>query len=164
MNNDRCSVENIAFSSLPYEQLPDFGIYLDQMLSIVNEALSPVLSEPITSPMINNYIKHKALPSAIKKRYYRDHVCKLLIIGILKTVFSVQQIAKLLSIIDQADCLDSAYARFCSQFETALNGGLETFVGSDFSAGECSASDLLCAMARTAAYRMNAEAALKKFE
>ena len=36
-----------------YAELPNFGLYLEQALGVINDALSPVISEPITKPMMN---------------------------------------------------------------------------------------------------------------
>ena len=41
-----------------YAELPNFGLYLEQALKVINEALSPVISEPLTKPMMNNYVKN----------------------------------------------------------------------------------------------------------
>jgi len=153
----------IEFHWLQYDQLPDFGIYLDQMLSVVNDALAGILNEPITSPMINNYIKNKALPSAVKKRYYRDHVCRLIIMGMLKPVFSVQQIAHLFEIIEVSCTLENAYIYFCSQFSKALAFGFQEDIINDAPLDTCPTFSLLSTMARAAAYRVNAERYLMQF-
>ena len=59
-----------------YKDLPDFGIYSEQLVEIVNKALEAMFDEDnkLTKSMVNNYVKHKIMPSPIKKRYFRNHI------------------------------------------------------------------------------------------
>lgn len=103
-----------------YQELPAMALYLEQMLSVVNEALRDILDEPITSPMINNYIKSGALPPPMRKRYSREHLCYAIVIGILKPVFTVQQMSRFFAIQRETYPLNVAYDYFCTDFENAL--------------------------------------------
>ncbi len=103
-----------------YRELPGISLYLDQMLDAVKEATGVVISEPITGPMINNYVKLGAMPPAVKKRYSRDHLCYLIIITLLKQVFTLPQIARLFAIQRETYSLETAYDFFCAEFENAL--------------------------------------------
>lgn len=116
------SVSNAAlhFHCPRFEELPDMGLYLEQMLLLVNEALAPVCTEPITGAMISNYIKNKAIPAPEKKKYRRHHLCHIFVTCILKQVFSVQQIARFFEIQKSAYPLAIAYDYFCTEFENAL--------------------------------------------
>ena len=57
-------------------------------------AFSPVISDPITKPMMNNYVKNGVVPAAQRKRYYRDSLCYALVMGALKPVFTVEQVGE----------------------------------------------------------------------
>lgn len=103
-----------------YQELPAMALYLEQMLGVVNGALRDILDEPITSPMINNYIKSGALPPPVRKRYSREHLCYAIVIGILKPVFTVQQMSRFFDIQRESYPLDVAYDYFCTDFENAL--------------------------------------------
>lgn len=103
-----------------YEELPTMGLYLEQLLSIVNQELAPICADPITGAMISNYIKNRAIPSPEKKKYYREHLCYALVTCMLKQVFSVQQIAALFQIQRDTYPLHTAYDHFCAEFENAL--------------------------------------------
>ena len=103
-----------------YNELPNISLYLEQLLDAAKEATCAVIDEPLTGPMINNYIKTKALPPAVKKRYSRDHLCYLIIITCLKQVFTLPQIARFFEIQRETYPLEVAYNYFCSEFENAL--------------------------------------------
>ena len=103
-----------------YEELPNIFLYLEQLIDAAKDATRQVISEPLTGPMINNYIKTKALPPAAKKRYSRDHLCYLIIITCLKQVFTLPQIAEFFAIQRQTYPLETAYNFFCGEFENAL--------------------------------------------
>lgn len=115
------SRENVLTFHCPrYEELPDIGLYLEQMLHMVNETLLPICSEPITGAMISNYIKNKAIPAPEKKKYRREHLCHIFVTCILKQVFSVQQITAFFEIQQTSYPLKTAYDYFCVEFENAL--------------------------------------------
>lgn len=104
-----------------YNELPDMGLYLEQMLGVVNEALSCLVSEPITKPMVGNYVKNGAVPPAVRKRYHREHLAHLMVMVILKPVFSVEHVARFFEIQRQTYPLQVAYDFFCTEFENALH-------------------------------------------
>ena len=56
-----------------YEELPAISLYLDQVISILNQTLTPFFEEGedkiITGAMVNNYVKHKVIEPPRKKRY-----------------------------------------------------------------------------------------------
>ena len=69
----------LATYRLPaWEQIPDFGLYMEQVVQLLQEYLSylpPELKQGqlITSAAINNYVRTKILPEPRKKKYYRIH-------------------------------------------------------------------------------------------
>lgn len=103
-----------------YEHLPNIGLYQEQVLNIVNQILSDICPEPLTRPMINNYIKNGALPAPVKKKYYRDHICYLLVIGSLKQVFTIQQLTSLFHVQKDTYNIGVAYDYYCIEYENAL--------------------------------------------
>lgn len=108
------------FRLLRYEQLPDMGLYLEQALVVVNGVLDPVITEPITKPMMNNYVKNGVVPAPIKKRYYREHLARAMVMGVLKGTFTVGEVSKLLEIQRATYPTPVAYDYFCTEFENAL--------------------------------------------
>ena len=67
-----------TFPFLYPERLPAIPLYMDQVTSLMEEALSPTRREEkdkvLTRTMINNYAKNHLLPSPEKKKYSRDHI------------------------------------------------------------------------------------------
>ena len=111
----------IAFRCPRYQELPDMGLYLEQVLNLINSALSPIQSEPLTGAMISNYVKNKAIPAPEKKKYSRDHLAYLIVTCLMKQVFTVQQIARFFEIQRSTYPLEKAYDYFCAEYENALN-------------------------------------------
>jgi hypothetical protein len=82
--------------SLPkYEDLPDIDLYMDQVISLMEKYLGPgptPESRLLTPAMVNNYVKMKAMPPPVKKRYTRSHLVYLLVICSLKQVVPIASI------------------------------------------------------------------------
>ena len=59
---------DIAPFHLPrYAQIPDIGLYLEQVVRYVNAYLAP-LGEPELSPsMVSNYVKQRLIPAPQKR-------------------------------------------------------------------------------------------------
>lgn len=77
-----------------YKDLPDFGIYSEQLVEIVNKALEAMFDKDnkLTKSMVNNYVKHKIMPSPIKKRYFRNHIVYCIVITVFKNNLSMTEI------------------------------------------------------------------------
>ena len=68
-----------------WEELPDFGLYMDQMLTYGNRICAGSLkSLEITSNMINNYVKAGLIDRPRGKKYSRESLAQLLMISLLK--------------------------------------------------------------------------------
>ena len=69
----------LAAYRLPaWEQIPDLGLYMEQVVLLLRQYLDylpPELKqpEPITAAAINNYVRTRLLPEPRKKRYYRAY-------------------------------------------------------------------------------------------
>ena len=123
-------IESDLAQALWQEHLPRFGelpnleLYMDQVVSVINEALLPLFphsSSPILTPtMVNNYVKQKLVPPPVKKRYNRTHLIYLIEVALLKPVFSIAEINALLQLQFQLATPQQAYDRFCSELEYGL--------------------------------------------
>ena len=78
---------NIEEFRLPrYAQIPDVGLYLEQVVRYVNSHLA-ILGEPaLTSSMVSNYVKQRLIPAPQKKLYTAQHLARLLFIAVVKPV------------------------------------------------------------------------------
>ena len=84
-----------------WEEIPDFGLYMEQVTVLLQEYLDyfpPELKEEqfITAATINNYVRIKVMPEPIKRRYYRVHIAYLIIILTLKHSLSIALIQRLI--------------------------------------------------------------------
>lgn len=84
----------------PWDQLPDLGLYMDQVITYVERQFSPMRpgreDRLLTSAMINNYVKAGLMPRPVGKKYERPHLAVLLMICTLKQSMSMDSIAHLL--------------------------------------------------------------------
>ena len=78
-----------------WQDLPDFELYMDQVLSLMGRYLG-VEGGALTASMVNNYVKMGAVPAPNKKRYGRSHLVRLIVICVLKSVLPLGAIGKLL--------------------------------------------------------------------
>ena len=84
-----------------WEEIPDFGLYMEQVTVLLQEYLDyfpPELKEEqfITAATINNYVRIKVMPEPIKRRYYRVHIAYLIIILTLKHSLSIALIQRVI--------------------------------------------------------------------
>ena len=70
--------------------------------------------------MINNYVKQGIMPAPAKKKYSRSHIAYLIVICILKQVYSISDIGKLISLTIQSFEISKAYNRFCANLEVSI--------------------------------------------
>ena len=73
-----------------YENIPDVGLYLDQVTKYINSYLNEEYA--LTSNMITHYVKQKIVPKGYKKTYSRGHIAQFMLIAYFKTVLSMEQI------------------------------------------------------------------------
>ncbi len=163
---DNAFAEIKEFHCPRYAELPDMGLYLEQMLGVVNEVLACLVSEPITKPMVGNYVKNGVVPPAVRKRYYRDHLAQLIVMVILKPVFSVDQVARFFEIQRKTYPFQVAYDFFCTEFENALHEAF-SFSGKALPCVETKRTEqtiLLRSMVLAAANRVFVEKKLEMLE
>lgn len=108
-----------------WEELPNLGLYMDQVLIVVEGALRPLFpSDPVllTATMVNNYVKQQILPPSEKKKYGRNHLATLITITLLKRVLSVAEMGVVLRVLSQTREPAEGYDLLCDQLEHRLTG------------------------------------------
>lgn len=107
-----------------WNELPEIDLYLDQVVNYLEKYLGQynVNKEEkiITKTMINNYVKLGVMPAPEKKKYSREHMAYLIVICVLKQVYSISDIGKLISLTIQYFELSKAYNRFCANLEVSV--------------------------------------------
>ena len=102
------------------EEIPDVGLYLDQVTKYISDRLRPLGNITITNSMVSNYVKQKLVPNPIKKRYDRVRIAYLLFIVLAKPVLSLEDIRLLLEMQARSYEDETAYLYFCREFENTL--------------------------------------------
>lgn len=121
---------------VPWDQLPDFSLYMDQVLSYMDrQVIRFDEDDGLTAAMVNNYTKSGLVPRAEGKKYSRDHLAYLTAICILKRVMSTRDMDLLIKEELQGDRpIADGYAAFCESLDKALNltaGEMEDRTGDD---------------------------------
>lgn len=112
---------DIAGFHLPrYDQIPDFGLYLEQAVRYVNSCIAPLGGAMLTSAMVSNYVKQKLIPAPQKKLYAAEHLARLLFIAVVKPVVSLDGLRLMFGIQEDNYPLPTAYDYFCAEFEHML--------------------------------------------
>ena len=87
----------MTFTLPDYDQIPNVGLYLEQVTKYLNEYLEPLGCTPLTGSMISNYVKKGLVKNPVKKQYDREHIARLLVIAVSKTVLTLEEIQQLLA-------------------------------------------------------------------
>ena len=107
-----------------WNDLPDIDLYLDQVVNYLERFLEICAvnkdEKIITKTMINNYVKQGIIPAPEKKKYNRSQIAYLLVICILKQVYSINDIGNLISITIKSYDISKAYDGFCTKLEIAV--------------------------------------------
>lgn len=104
-----------------YEEIPDVGLYLEQVTKYVGDCLAPLTKTAVTGSMISNYVKRGLIANPVKKQYDRDQIAYLIFISVTKIVLSMDDIRLMVSVQKQTYSPMVAYNYFCHEFENVLD-------------------------------------------
>lgn len=120
------------YKPVPWEQIPDLGLYMDQVITFITRAYEPLYGEStkgyLSAPMINNYVKNKLIPRPTGKKYSRLQIAMLFMIVALKRVCTMEDIREMLRVEDEAD-VQRLYTLFCARQEESIRNVLEMHSG-----------------------------------
>lgn len=102
-----------------WEEIPDLGLYMDQVVMLLTQYLDflpPEIKEArvITASTINNYVRMKIMPEPLKKKYYRIHIAYLIMICTLKQSLPIAAVQKLIPMdlaLEEVKSIYSAYVQ-----------------------------------------------------
>ena len=123
----KTNIKQIENFHIPrWEELPNIDLYVDQVICFLDEFLSDYVciekeGHVLTKTMINNYVKHSVIPPAIKKKYNKEHIAYLFVICILKQLYSINDIAKLIKIAVETAPVEQYFNTFCEELENAIS-------------------------------------------
>ena len=114
--------EKVVDFRLPrYNELPNVGLYLEQVTKYINGYIVPLGCLEITTSMVSNYVKKGVISPPVKKQYYAEQIAYLIFVSIAKNVLSIESIAQLFVMQKATDSAETAYNYFCSEFENMLS-------------------------------------------
>lgn len=107
-----------------WDGLPVIDLYMDQVIILLNRYLGVIKNndsgeDTITKNMINNYVKMKAVPAPVRKKYSREHIACLLIVCIMKQVFNISMIKDIMPNFDDEQQIKDTFNDFVMRLKTA---------------------------------------------
>lgn len=104
-----------------YHEIPNVGLFLEQITKYISEYLAPLESVTLTGSMISNYVKKGLIKNPVKKQYNREQIAYLFFIAVAKTVLSLEDIQLLIRLQqDTYDC-EKAYSYFRCELKDVLS-------------------------------------------
>ncbi len=112
----------LRFRLPAWEQIPNMGLYMEQVVDLLKEYLDympPELKEEqvITGAAINNYVRRGILPSPHRRRYYRVHIAYLIMICTLKQSLSLTMTQQMLPQSRAEEDVRAAYASYVARHD-----------------------------------------------
>ena len=124
---ERTYGEIARFSPIPWDTIPDLGLYMDQVITFVTRAYEPLYGEStkgyLSAPMINNYVKNKLIPRPTGKKYSRLQIAMLIMIVVLKRVSTMEDIREMLR-VDSEEDVRRLYELFCARQAASIQAML----------------------------------------
>lgn len=117
-----------------YREIPNVGLYLEQVTKYVTEYTQPLAGINITGSMISNYVKQKLIANPIKKMYYREQIAYVLFVAIAKSVLALEDIKHLIELQQECSSTQDAYEYFCIVMEYRVKDVFE--LESDYNSDE----------------------------
>ncbi|MBE6942812.1 MAG: DUF1836 domain-containing protein [Ruminococcaceae bacterium] len=103
-----------------YQEIPNVGLYLEQVTRYIGECFAPLMDGGITASMISNYVKRGLVSNPVKKQYSREQIACLIYITAVKTVLTMENIRLMFRIQKDVCEMQIAYDYFCDGLETML--------------------------------------------
>ena len=111
----------LTFTPAEWEQIPDLGLYMDQVITFIGRVYAPVYGPDIKSylspAMINNYVKGRLIPKPVGKKYSREQIALLVMIVALKQAATMEDIRALLP---PGGDVRALYDTFCQRFRRVV--------------------------------------------
>ena len=118
-----------------WKELPDIGLYMDQIISYMPRQLIHFGDEdsldfipmedskdkPVTPTTINNYVRLKVMPAPEKRKYYRVHIAFLIMIFTLKQGISINGLQQLLPSTADEEEIKNFYTSYVERLQEVGN-------------------------------------------
>ena len=119
---EKVSTENhILNLTLPsYEQIPDVGLFLEQVCKYINDYLATLPGFGLTTSMISNYVKKGLISNPVRKQYSREQIAYLFFIAVGKAVLSLEDLQLLIKLQQMTYPSQRAYDYFRLELKNVL--------------------------------------------
>ena len=105
-----------------WDSIPNFGLYMDQVIVLLEQYLSfipsPVGTKEhfVTSSTINNYVRLKIMPAPVKRKYHRVHIAYLIMILTMKQSLSISDVQKVIPPNSSEEEVRVVYENYSEKF------------------------------------------------
>ena len=103
-----------------FQDLPDMGLYLKQVVAYLNKYLRPLGNIKITSSMVSNYVKNKLIMPPKDRLDKRQQIALLFFIAIAKNVMDQEDLRKAIAIQQKTYKIQVAYDYFAAELQNVL--------------------------------------------
>ncbi len=110
----------LRFSLPAYVDIPDVGLFLDQVCRYINAFLEPLPGFGLTTSMISNYVKKGLISNPVKKQYGREQIAYLFFIAVVKSVLSMEDLQLLIRLQQMTYPAQRAYDYFRLELRNVL--------------------------------------------
>lgn len=114
-----------------WDEIPDLGLYMEQVLALLTEYLDylpPELKDEqfITAATINNYVRNRYMPKPRKKKYYRIHIAYLVMICTLKQSLTIATLSRVIPNDIPEERVKEIYTAYTERHRIAAEFFIET--------------------------------------
>lgn len=103
-----------------YSEIPNVGLYLEQVTKYISVHLEPLGEFTLTPSMISNYVKKGLIANPVRKQYGRDQIAYLFFIAVAKSVLSLDALTGFIKLQQRTYTIQKAYDYFAAEFENLL--------------------------------------------
>ncbi len=103
-----------------YHEIPDVGLYLDQVVRYVAKYAEKASLQPLTGSMVSNYVKKKIIANPVKKMYDRERIAYLIFIAFAKNVIQIEDMQMLFDLQKQSFGMEQSYEYFRVQLRESI--------------------------------------------
>lgn len=103
-----------------YGELPDMGLYLEQVARFINNYMVPLGCTELTISMISNYVKKGVIDPPVRKQYRAEQIGYLFFVSLAKNVVSMEAIIRLLQMQRAIYDPQTAYEYLRSELDNIL--------------------------------------------
>ena len=101
-----------------YTEIPDVGLFLDQVSKYISTSLYPLGNITCTSSMIANYVKKNLIRNPIRKQYDRSQIAALFLISVYKNSVILEDLGKIIP--KEPELIEKQYLQCAPYYEAKL--------------------------------------------